>query len=410
MILLALGHCAAFADSKLPAVAAPLLKADLGLSDGQIGLLMGPAFAVLYAVGMLATMPLSSSRHRFRWLAGCIAVWALGMLGFALAQSFAGLCVARALVGLGQAAYVPLALGVIVEGVLPRWRARSIAVFTAGSVIGRSLALLLGGVALALLARWAATSAMTHWRLLFLVMTAPNLVLIAGLLCCRERPPLAAAATTGLRQIFAWLRQRTTLMTMYLCGAAGSVLVVQTVGTWASSILNREHGLTPADAALVFGAALLVASPLGHLLAGFLVDARGRRLTPMAIAAGGLTIALPMLWAVPHAPSANAACTLLALISLAGGTAAVATLAGLPQLLPESLRGPAVRLFLVFITVVGVGIGPFLTGLVSDGLGIGGHGLSDALRMVCVGAAVAGIGAALLAHGGWRRALAEATA
>lgn len=410
VVLLALGHCAAFADCKLPAVAAPLLKADMGLSDGQIGLLQGPAFAALYAFGMLATLPLASSNHRFRWLAGCIATWALGMVGFALAQSFVGLCAARALVGLGQAAYVPLALGLIVDGAVPHWRARSIAVFTAGSVIGRSMALLLGGAALAVLAHWASTAGMAHWRLLFLVMTVPNLVLIAILLCCREVPPRAPTATAGLRQIFAWLRCRRMLMSMYLCSAAGAVLVVQTVGAWAPSILNREQGLTPANAALVFGGALLLASPAGHLLAGFLVDARGKRTTPMAIAAGGLLLVIPMLWAIPRAPSATVACGLMALVSLAGGMAAVAALAGLPQMLPVPLRGPAARLFLVFITVVGVGIGPFVAGLVSDGLGAGGNALSTALYLVCATAAAIGIGAALLAHGGWRRVAAEVAA
>ena len=121
--LLALGHCAAFADRNLPAVAAPLLKSDLGLSDAQLGVLDGPAFVLLYVVGMLASWPLASSRHRFHLLAGCVALWVLGMAAFALGQSFGVLVAARALVGLGQAAFVPLALGLIVEGSAPQWRA-----------------------------------------------------------------------------------------------------------------------------------------------------------------------------------------------------------------------------------------------------------------------------------------------
>ncbi len=101
--LLALGHCAAFADRNLPAVAAPLLKASLGLSDAQLGLLDGPAFAVLYVVGMLCSLAVGElAPHRFRLLAGCIATWAFGMMVFALGRSFDMLLVARALVGLGR--------------------------------------------------------------------------------------------------------------------------------------------------------------------------------------------------------------------------------------------------------------------------------------------------------------------
>ena len=57
--LLAFGHCMAFIDRYLPAVAAPLLRAEFGLSDTQMGLLNGPAFVVLYVVGVLASWPLA---------------------------------------------------------------------------------------------------------------------------------------------------------------------------------------------------------------------------------------------------------------------------------------------------------------------------------------------------------------
>jgi MFS family permease len=251
--LLALGHCAAFADRNLPAVAAPLLKVSLGLSDAQLGLLDGPAFAVLYVVGMLASWPLASSPHRFRLLAGCIATWAFGMMVFALGRSFDMLLVARALVGLGQAAFVPLALGLIVERSAPQWRARSMAVFTAASVAGRSVAFLMGGAVLALLAQWAPASASAHWRLLFLVMAAPNLVLIVMLLRRVERAPALPPPTAVLRQMRALFRRRPGLLFTYFCSAGASVLVVQTIGAWAPSVLHREQGLVPATAALAFG-------------------------------------------------------------------------------------------------------------------------------------------------------------
>ena len=405
--LLALGHCAAFADRNLPAVAAPLLKASLGLSDAQVGLLDGPAFAALYVIGMLASWPLASSRHRMRLLAGCIAIWAIGMAAFALATSFGMLIVARAMVGLGQAAFVPLALSLIVERSAPRWRARSMAVFTAASVIGRSLALLMGGAVLALLARWVPAGGVAHWRLLFLVMAAPNLVLVILLLRRTEQPQALPPPAAVFSQMLAWFRRRPRLVLTYFFGAGASVLVVQTIGAWAPSILHREEGLLPATAALAFGVALLVASPLGHLLAGTLIDMRRKRMTPMAIVGCALLFAIPLLWAVPRSASATVACGLLALISLIGGTAAVAALTGLPLMLPAPLRDAGLRLFLIFITVFGVGLGPFAAGLVSDGLGIGGRGLSTALYMVCVGAAIFGAMSALLARSGWQRAVTE---
>lgn len=409
--LLACGHCLAFVDRNLPAATAPLLKADLHLSDTQLGLLDGPAFAMLYVAGMLMSWPLARSPHRLRLLAGCIATWMFGMLLFALSHSLFALVMARALVGLGQAAFVPLALGLIVEGSPSQWRARCIAIFTAGAAAGRSLSLLLGGVALALFAKWLPDSVLAHWRLLFLAMAAPNVLLIALLWRHPEPSPTPLAPAKQLfGQMLASFRDRSWATAMYLCGAGASVLVVQTIGAWAPSVLHREQGLTPAMASLVFGASLLVASPIGHFIGGALVDKRGEKLPPTSIVSGALLLVVPVLWAIPIASSPFAACALLALASLIGGTAALAALAGLPAMLSPPQRDAGLRVFLSFITVTGVALGPLMAGMVSDGLGLGGHRLSLALNTVCVGAAIAGIVAALLARNGWRSVATQATA
>ncbi|RDS81672.1 MFS transporter [Dyella monticola] len=409
--MLALGHCMAFIDRNLPAVAAPLLKADLGLTDTQLGVLDGPAFVLLYVAGMLATWPLARSRHRFAVLAGCVAAWAAGTIVFAFGHSFMALVGARALTGLGQAAYVPLALTLIVECVATRWRARSIAIFTAGAAVGRSLSMVLGGATLALLARWMPGTGFAHWRLLCVVMAAPNLVLIVALLCRAEpaRAMLPSARDVARQMLFTF-RARPGLMCAYLCGAGASVLVVQTVGAWAPSVLHREQGLAPATAAWVFGASLLVAAPMGHFIAGILVDKRKQNMPPTVIIAYALLLVIPLLYLIPRATSATMSCGLLALASLVADIAALAALAGLPSMLRASLHDAGLRVFMAFITVTGVALGPFMTGVVSDGLGMGGHGLSLALIRVCVGAATIGIVAALIARTGWRRAAMEAAA
>ncbi len=404
VFLLAVGHGMAFIDRNLSGVAAPLLKLDLSLSDARLGFLDGPAFALPYVLGMFASLPLTNSRYRFRLLAGCVAIWALGMLVFALGKSFGVLVVARAVVGFGQSAFVPLALSLIVERSAARWRARSIAIFTAAAVIGRSLAALLGGAALTLLSRWESPSYLAHWRLLFLVMATPNLVLILLLLHRDELSPASAPSQPRIfRSLLSALRQQPTLMCAYAFSACASVLIIQTIGAWAPSVLHREQGLVPGTAALVFGVSLMAASPLGHMLAGTLVDMRIKKLSPMAVVALALLLAVPLLWEMPRASSPAVACGLFALVSLVGGTAAVAALAGVPWLLPSSLRDVGLRLFLATITLLGFSLGPFMAGVVSDGLGMGGHRLSLALYQVCVSVALAGIAAAAIAHLLWRK-------
>ncbi|GGA31373.1 MFS transporter [Dyella nitratireducens] len=407
--LLACGHGMAFIDRYLPAVAAPLLRANLGLSDTQMGLLDGPAFVLLYGVGMLASWPLARSPYRLRLLAGCIATWMLGMAVFALGNSFGVLIVARALVGLGQAAFVPLALGLIVDCSAPRWRARSMALFTAASSAGHSLSMLLGGATLALLAKWTSVPAAAHWRWLFLVMAAPNAVLILLLLRRAERP-YAPSLPPGrvFSQMRAAFRESPWVMSMYLCGAGASMLVIQSIGAWAPSVLHREQGLTPATAALVFGASLLVAAPLANFIAGTLVDKRGEKLPPMTIMAVLLLMAVPVFWFIPWSTSAVAACVLLTAAWLIGAIAAVTLLVGLPSMLSAPLHDMGLRVFLTFVTVVGVALGPLIAGVVSDGMHLGTHGLSWGLSEVCLGAAIVGIVAALLSRSIGQRVAIEA--
>ena len=396
--LLALAHCAAFADRHLPAVVAPLLKADLHLRDAQLGWLDGPAFALLYIAGMLASWPLAWSPHRGRWLATCMGVWALGMVVFALGTSFDVLVAARALVGLGQSAFVPLALSWIVESAPPARRARSLAMFTAGAVIGRSASLLLGGLTLHALAHWLPTSALAHWRLLFLAMTVPNLVLIALLWGRRTDGHAAPLTNLPFRRLFNAMAEQPITLLCYLTCAGASVLLVQALGAWAPSVLQREYGLTPAAAALNFGVALLIAAPTGHLLAGALVDKVIGRQIPTTMVAGMLALTLPLAWSITHATTASDACLRLALTSMVGGTAAVASLAGWPSLLRPDLRDVGIRVYMGWITIVGVAMGPLLAGMTSDRLGSGGHALSSALLEVGGSAAIIGIAAALLAQ------------
>jgi predicted MFS family arabinose efflux permease len=402
--MLAFGHVIAFIDSNLPAVAAPLLKADLRLTDAQVGFLVGPAFALLYVAGVLASARLIYSAHRLRLLAACVATWMTGMTIFAVGHSFIALVAGRALVGLGQSVFLPLALGLVVAHAAPAWRARAMVAMTASSVIGRSFSMLCGGATLALFARWTPAPGFAHWRLLFLVMAAPNLLLIVWLLRYAELPHSAVPRPRQVfRQLLDVFRVQPWIICAYLCGAAASVLMVRTVGAWAPSVLHREQGLTPAAAALVFGVATLVASPLGHVLAGILVDKRGEKRSPMVIVIGALLLAIPVLRGMPWAGSAGAACVLLALASLLSGGAAAAALSGWPAMLSPSLRDAGLRVFLVFIVVMGEAFGPWMAGVVSDDLGMGSRALSWALSQVCLVAALAGIAMALLVCFRWRR-------
>src|SRR5690606_37946594 len=96
---------AAYVDRSMPAVVAPLIKEQFGLSDTQIGALQGPAFSTLYAVGLLAAGHLIAGRNPYRVAAWCAVAWTAGCVIFALASSYSALVGGRVVLGLGQAAF-----------------------------------------------------------------------------------------------------------------------------------------------------------------------------------------------------------------------------------------------------------------------------------------------------------------
>lgn len=399
-LLLAATHFAAFVDRALPAATAPLIKAEMGLSDAAIGGLQGPAFVALYVVGLLLAGHLVSRADPWKVAAACIGCWTLGGVLFALSPAFEGMVAGRILLGAGQAAFAPAALMILGGQSLAWRRSRMLSMFTTGSATGRSGAMLLGG---ALLAGFggAALWGLSSWRWVCLLLMVPNLLLLVALVGAGRSAPAPPAAPGGglLRALGAVRRQPAAFLGVAACGA-GAVLLVQAAGAWAPSILNRAQGLSPAQAAMAFGAVILVFAPIGHLSAGWLLGRR--RLGPATILAVGVLAAAASAWGLALAPGHAAAMAFLCALTAAGGLAAATTLITLQEMTEPPVKPAMGALFLTLTSLAGVGGGPWITGLVSDALTGDGGALGLALALTVTPVAVAVAGVALLAgRRGW---------
>lgn len=407
--LLAVGHFMAFVDRAVPSVYAPALKAEFGLSDTQLGALQGPAFVALYVA---ATLLAGHRGHRLPpapLLAGAAALWTAATLALAVAPAYEGLMAARLVLGLAQAAFAPTALALIVAAAPSERLSRWVSMFTSGSSMGRSGALLAGGLALGL-ASSGALQVLGHapWRTAIVLLTLPNLLLVALLAWRLAKVRPAGENGPGLGIALARIAARPAGLGLHFLAAAGVILVVQAAAAWAPSIVNRACGLPPAQSALLVGAVVLIAAPSGHLAAGWLMDGRLRAdAGPALVLAGGLALAVGGAAVLASASTPMIAAIALFLITAGGGGAALAALAGLQPLNPASLRPAMNGLYLAFVTVAGLGFGPLLTGIVSDRLFAGPHGLAMALALVTACAAALATLAAALGAAAWRRLAAD---
>lgn len=381
------------------------MKAELGLSDFQIGLLQGTAFVAVFVVASALSGGLVDRIHRPRLVCASIAVWSLGSMACGLATSMGEMTGARMVLGLGQACLTPVALSLIAAR-QPRARlGRGVSIYTAGATLGRSSALLLGGGLLAILPATIQLSpifeTLASWRAVFLLSCLPNIVLALLYLAMSdpERVPRPSDGRGGQPngRLAPWLRRHAGRYAAHTFAASALILVVQSINAWTVVLYVRRFGLTVAEAGSTLGLIVVLAAPAGHLTGGWILDrlARHPRRSPAAVVLASCLGAIPAFMVVfglsPHLGLSLA--SLAALIFILG-VSAPAGLVGLQAMTPRRLRGRATALFISVGTALGFGIGPPLVGVLSDRV-FGASGIGEACAAVVIPVALLGCAAAL---------------
>lgn len=367
-LLLVLGTYLAYFDRFVSSAGATFLKRELDLSDAGFGLLAGTLFAVAYASGALTFGHWSRRRPPAPFLIGGITAWTVGVVALGYATSAAHFAAAQIVAGLGQAAFIPAAVAVITASGDQRRIGRVTSRFTIASSLGRSSAALTTGAIIAAIAAVVVAAPLglpTAWRATYLLTSLPNLVLIAALVVVMRRsgrevapalPPARAPLPTVTRAHLA-----------LFAAACSAIVVIQSAAIWFPTLLVRLHALEPARAAILAGVVTLITAPLGQLFGGRLLDRlMPHGMMPTHAVAGGIAIggfALAILIASPPLPAALA---LLGIANLSLGMASVSALAGIQRATPMSDRHRINGYFFATITIVGLGTGPALTGLLSD--------------------------------------------
>ena len=181
------------ADRYLIALLVDPIKHALGLTDFQISLLQGPAFAVLYC---LCAIPvgLALDRTSRRWvLFGCVVVWSAGAASCGLAGSLAALMLARSLVGAGESGFSTGAYSMLGDSFPPARVSLAMSIFVMGGVMGAGIVFLLGGslvsaVLRGAVANWPLMHQFAPWQQAFIITGVPG-ILTAFLIFAFPEPP-----------------------------------------------------------------------------------------------------------------------------------------------------------------------------------------------------------------------------
>ncbi|WP_374405696.1 spinster family MFS transporter [Pelagerythrobacter sp.] len=381
-----------FIDRQIVNILAEPIALELGLSDTQIGLMTGLAFALFYtALGLpIARYADRPTTNRPRLIAIALATWSAMTALCGMANNFVQLLLARIGVGVGEAGCTPPAHSLISDIVPPERRSSALAFYALGIPIGTLLGMMIGGF----LADW------VGWRMAFLIVGLPGvaLALVVHFALRDPRQRLAAAMpadTAPEASVSTWTAVRSVMgsRAFVLLLAAGSTAAFLAYGktTWTTIFFQRTHDMTPGEVGFWFGVINGAAGIFGTWFGGWLADrygAKNRRhvLTAPAI---GMAVAAPIAFLAYQASTWQVALVLLIVPTLCNSLYYGPTYSAAQGLVPLRARAIAAAMVLFFQNLIGLGLGPLFFGMLSDMLHPA-YG-EESVRYVLYGAAFLGL-------------------
>ena len=352
------------------------LEAAFGLDDTRFGMLQGVAFGIFY---VLACIPIGrlADRYQRRLIIGVgIGLFSLLAMASGLARSYAQLFLTRIGVAVGEASLTPAALSLLSDLFPPERLGRPVSGFFMSAPVGQGLAFMAGGSLL----QWLSTSTalasgpltgLAPWQAAFIIVGFPVVLLVPFFLLMKEpaRRGLAGVQSLPISDVLAIIRERARALVPMFAGFAMVNLVSYTFFIWTPALFQRSYGWNPAQIGLSFGLTLLIAGTSGVYFAGWLSDRLARRghLDAHLKAAAFGFVGCGVLGALaPLMPSATAAQLLLApaiFLSMmpypCAGTA-------IQLIVPNRARAQVTAIYVTITTLVGLGVGPFVVGTMTD--------------------------------------------
>lgn len=381
VVVLTITYMIALVDRQILSLMVDPIRADLNLSDTQISLLHGFAFALFYtSFGVLLGWAADLWNRRNLIFFG-LAVWGLSTVASGLAVSFAGLFLARMIVGMGEATLSPAAYSMIYDYFDSSKRGRAMSVYGIGVVLGAGAAYMLGGAVLEFgddLAGWLTflpDHLITPWRVTFIVVGSLSLIALLLIATIRE-PDRKKSETkdkwTEKSNPFActgYIWENKLYLGRIITGVGIGSIIFNGIFAWVPSHFIRVFGWAASEIGLGFGLVLIVFGPLGMLLSGFWSDrmvAAGKPDGPAKVVFLGETFGGIGAILFGFAPNPELALAALSLCVFSFSSALAVAPVALQAVTPHTLRSQMIAFYLLVANVLGLGIGPTLIAGVSD--------------------------------------------
>jgi predicted MFS family arabinose efflux permease len=379
LFVLTLINVCGYTDRIALSILMEAIKLDLQLSDQQLGLLSGIAFALFYAVLGVPLAALADRSSRVKLIAACLALWSAMTALSGFAKNYPQLFLARMGVGVGEAGCIPPAHSLIGDYFPREKRALGVSLFNAGAAVGVAGGMFFIGM---LGEAWGWRASMQIIGLMGLPLALLTVVTLRD----PPRPKSETGQETAFQSISALVR-RPAFLNLAIAFSLSQVCT-DGISQWLPTYLIRSFGMGMAEVGAWIGGITaafgVIGVVFGGLLASWLLprDPRWELWIPTI----AFIICIPLFATMALAPNMWVALAMKTIITFFSACGAGVATAAVQSFAEPSRRATAVALFLFLASLLGAGLGPYLIGLASDLLAptFGVESLRYAMLLACV--------------------------
>ena len=378
VIVLLFAYVLSFVDRIIMSLLVIPIQKDLDISDTQMGLLMGLAFAIFYTVVGIPIARLSDVKSRKIIVSIGIFLWSIMTAVCGLARSFLELFLARIGVGVGEATLSPAAYSMIADYFPENKLGKAIAVYQSGALFGSGIAFIIGGAIVGLIVNSSATSLpflgeLQPWQLAFIIVGLPGVLMALVMLSVKEPKRTGIKKDLGtsvtIKDAVRYMVKNSKVYLSVFIGFSMLAIPITTIFTWYPTYLQRIHDLTIGESGKILGLILFFLSSSGVFFGGWLVDFLKRRNYQDSFFRVGLIAAItpvPFTLFVSSMSDIDATIILLCpFIFLASMPLAIGPIV-LQIISPNQLRAQTGAIYMLFMNLLTAAIATSGIGFITD--------------------------------------------
>ncbi len=376
VIILMIAYTFSFLDRNILTFLVGPMKADMGLSDTEVSLLLGASFGLFYSIMGVPLGRLADIHSRKKIIAIGVGLWSIMTALCGVTKSYMQFFFARMGVGVGEATLSPAAYSLLSDYFPKERLASAISVYSLGIYLGSALAALIGGYTVKHLADAANVilpvfGEIHAWQLVFIVIGLPGLLVALLVMAIKEpaRKGTIAENTIPLSEVWNYLMKNGRKFFLLCGGFAFFYLAIYANSTWLPTFLMRIHGMAPENvgqaAAIGFG----ILPAIGVIAGGWFADQwtqKGIVDAKIKWSFWVVLLLIPCYAIFPFMPNGTTALYALIPFCLLLSSPVAAAAAAVQEIMPNRMRGIASSLLILSSNLLGLTIGPTTVALLND--------------------------------------------